>query len=364
MPMQRRDFLKAMLATAAITSAPAKLFAQAEQAGQAGQAGQGGMAGQGAQFAAGPSFGTRYSVVDCHLHYLDFLQKSDGLGSLVAAMDACGVTQAVLFGMPMMKQWDASSRKKPAYYLSNDSRCYHYSATDYLMLKHLRDAPAEQRNRFLPFVCGVNVNDRNAADLLQGLLREFPGQIRGIGELMSRHDDLTALTYGEPPRADHPALLDIYDLAAENGLPVMLHHNISGANIDEPLYMEEMENALAHNRKTKIIWAHVGISRRVELSSLLETADGLLKRHSNLHFDISWIVFENYIAKNAESLGAWAALIEKRKNRFLLGTDVVGHWAKYSYHVTKYYPLLDKLSPDAANRLCRENILRLAGGLA
>jgi hypothetical protein len=69
----------------------------------------------------------------------------------------------------------------------------------------------------------------------------YPGQIYGIGELMSRHDDLTALTYGEPPRADHPALLAIFDLAAEYNLPVLIHHNISGSNIDNPLYLSEMQ---------------------------------------------------------------------------------------------------------------------------
>ena len=344
--MHRREFLKALLGTVALTAAPSALFAQGEQRALHSE-------------RVGLSPASKYSVVDSHLHYLDFLQETDGLEKLAAVMDTCGVEQAVLFGMPMIKQWDAGMPKRPAYYLSDDSRCYYYSATDYLFLKHLAGVRESVRRRFLPFVCGVNANDRNAAAQLRRLFDEFPGQIVGIGEIMSRHDDLTALTYGEPPRADHPALLRVYDLGAEMDMPVLLHHNIAGAHMDEPLYLGEMENALQHNRKTEIIWAHVGVSRRVELSNLPEIAEGMLRRHPNLSFDISWLVFENYIAKDDASMAVWSALLEKHQDRFLLGTDVVGHWGNYGRNVTKYYSLLDRLSPTAARKVCRENVLRL-----
>lgn len=302
-----------------------------------------------------------YSMVDGHLHYLDFLQETDGLEKLVVAMDTCGVEQAVLFGMAMAKQWDEHASQKPAYYLSNDSRCYYYSGTDHILLHHLSTAPSHIRRRFLPFVSGINPNDRYAASQLRRLLEAYPGQISGIGEIMSRHDDLTALTYGEPPRADHPALLEVYDLGAEQKLPVLIHHNISAANMDSPLYLGEMERALAHNRKTTIIWAHMGISRRVELSNLDTIVPTALENHPNLYFDISWIVFENYIAKDEASLATWANIFEKYQDRFIFGTDVVGHWSKYPANVVKYHVLLDRLSPKAANKLSSENILRLIG---
>lgn len=251
-------------------------------------------------------------------------------------MDQARVRQAVLFGMPMIKQWDASAPKKPSYYLSDDARCYHYSGTDYLLLKHLGEAPENIRRRFLPFICGVKADDMNAADLLRRLEGEFPGQIAGIGEIMCRHDDLTALTYGEPPRADHPAMLRVYDLAAEMNMPVLIHQNMAAASMNDPIYLPEMENALRHNRKTKIIWAHVGISRRVDLSNLPEIAADVLKRHANLYFDLSWLVFENYVARDDASLDTWAALLTRHPDRFLIGTDVVGHWKSYVQNITKY----------------------------
>ena len=50
----------------------------------------------------------------------------------------------------------------------------------------------------------IRRNDRFAADHIRQLLRVYPNFSEGISELMSRHDDLTALTYGEPPHIDHP----------------------------------------------------------------------------------------------------------------------------------------------------------------
>lgn len=299
------------------------------------------------------------AMVDGHLHYLDFLQGSDGFEPLVAKMDACGVQKAVIFGMAMAKQWDANAPAAPTYYLSNDSRCYYYSGTDHLLLKALESQPEAVRNRFYPFICGVNPNDLYAADQLRTLLELYPGLIYGIGELMSRHDDLTALTYGEPPRADHPALLRVYDLAAEYDIPVLIHHNISGSYNPDPLYLQEMRNALAHNRDAVIIWAHVGVSRRVTVENLPAIADAMLVENANLYFDISWVVYDDFIAKDDASLVEWAALIEKHPTRFILGTDKVGHWDTYPEEINKYAPLIALLGEETAQNLCRDNILRL-----
>ncbi len=304
--------------------------------------------------AEAPSEGAFF---DSHLHYLDFIQESDGFEKLVQKMDECHVEKAVIFGMAMAKQWDANMPEAPAYYLSNDSRTYYYSGTDHLLLNALRAQPESIRSRFYPFVCGVNPNDMYAADQIRKLLEMYPGEIFGIGELMSRHDDLTALTYGEPPRADHPAFLRIFDLAAEYDIPVLIHHNISTSYEARPLYLQEMRNALAHNRDARIIWAHVGISRRVEVADLLSITENMLAENPNLFYDISWVVYDDYIAKDEQSLAEWAALIEKYPNRFMIGSDKVGHWDTYPNEITKYEPLLRLLSPETAQALRYDNIM-------
>lgn len=309
----------------------------------------------------------KYEIVDSHLHFLDFTQDSDGFPSLVKAMDQCGVSEAVVFGMPMVKKWDYLMREKPAYYMSNDSRCYYYSGTDYILAHELLSQPQEVQKRFHPFCCGFDCTDKYAATQIERLLKMYPDFWCGIGELMSRHDDLTALTYGEGIHMDSPAFRMIYDLAADYDLPVLVHHNISPQNADKPLYEEELIRALAHNRKCKIIWAHVGVSRRIVMEDLLIIAGRLLHDNPNLYVDISWIFFENYVRGdlmrglvNTDIFAdMWTALIEKYPDRFMIGSDKVGHWADYPHEISKYYMLLDKLRPETAEKLCRKNALSL-----
>ena len=166
---------------------------------------------------------------------------------------------------------------------------------------------------------------------------------------------------------DSPAFKMIYDLAADYDLPVLVHHNISPQNSDKPLYEDELIRALEHNRKCKIIWAHVGVSRRIVMDDLLILAGQLLHDNPNLYVDISWIFFENYVRGdlmrgnvNTDIFAdMWAALIEKYPDRFMIGSDKVGHWADYPHEIEKYYMLLDKLKPETAEKLCRKNALSL-----
>ncbi|MCR5108405.1 MAG: amidohydrolase family protein [Lachnospiraceae bacterium] len=313
-----------------------------------------------------PTEKIRYDIIDNHLHYCDFLEQSDGFPALCEAMDMAGVSKSVIFGMGIAKQWDSSMPVAPSYYLSNDSRCYYYSATDFLVAEDLLAQPKEIRDRFYPFCCGFNCNDRFAADHIERLLSLYPKFWNGIGEIMSRHDDLTALTYGEPPHIDGEGFLGIFDLAASKGLPVLVHHNVTAQSTEDILYLDELYRALEYNRDCKIIWAHVGISRRVEVKALTKIADELLSKNKNLWIDISWLVYDYYFLDafpdnfyDGDSLNDWVKLLEKYPDRFLLGTDKVGHWATYPAEVIKYYKLLDKLKPETAKLLCKDNLLSL-----
>src|SRR5580692_327083 len=59
----------------------------------------------------------KYRAADCHLHLVDFLQRTDGIRAAMAAMDKCGVEDAVVSGMPVVKQWPEDDRTRPEYYL-------------------------------------------------------------------------------------------------------------------------------------------------------------------------------------------------------------------------------------------------------
>ncbi|MBQ7516311.1 MAG: amidohydrolase family protein [Schwartzia sp.] len=369
--VSRRDFLKLAAVTAAGAVAgfsPGTARAGEERPGSAYTSHRPGSPGATDRKIKiqPPKEKPRYDILDAHLHFTDFLQNSDGFPALCDAMDMSGVPAAVIFGMGMAKQWDDTMDEPPHYYLSNDSRCYYYSATDFLVAEELLAQPPEIRERFYPFCCGFNGNDRFAADHVEQVLRLYPKFWQGIGEIMSRHDDLTALTYGEAPHMDSPGFQGIYDLAATRGLPVLVHHNVTAQNTERILYLDELKRALAYNRNCNIIWAHVGISRRVEIKGLTTIADDLLRENKNLWVDISWVVYDYYFLDHfptnyydGNNLDDWVTLIERYPDRFLIGTDKVGHWETYPAEVVKYYTLLDKLRPATVDMICQENALSL-----
>jgi len=299
----------------------------------------------------------KYHLSDCHLHLVDFLQRTDGIKVVLEAMNKAGVDHTMICGMPLVKQWAMSEHEQPQYYLDDDARCYWYSATDALVARELSKLNDEDRQRFHPFICGFNSADRNAVDHVRRMIEWYPGLWQGIGEIMTRHDDLTALTYGDPAHADAPSLDPIYDLAAEHDMPVSVHSDVSSVWRRQPIYISEIENAVARHPKTRFIWCHAGISRRIIVPTLTDDLRRLLKTYPNLWIDIAWVVFENCITKDGKPVPAWMDLIEEFPDRFLIGSDKVGKFTDYPPEMQKYYVLLDALKPETAKKIARDNFL-------
>jgi len=301
----------------------------------------------------------KYQVTDAHLHYVDFLQNSDGMKNLLSAMDSAGVENAMLNGLAVVKKWNAVDRTQPLYYLSDDSRSYWYSATDIVVAKAVLSLPKSQQKRFHPFISGFNPTDRNAVDHLERMIEWYPNLWHGIGEILTRHDDLTALTYGEQARANHIALDAVYEFASKHDMPVTVHSDISSVWIKEPLYLHEMEEAIKKHPKTRFIWAHAGMSRRMSVPSLISVLRRMLKTYPNLSFDISWVVYPNEIAPDGKPKKEWIALVEEFPTKFMIGTDAIGHFSKYKKTISSYYVFLDALSPKTAKLVARDNFLNI-----
>ena len=298
--------------------------------------------------------------VDAHLHYVDFMQQSDGSEAMLAAMDKAGVEDAWLFGLPVVKKWQQDAPRRPRYYLGDEAPLYYYSATDDIVAGAVRDLPEDQRRRLAPFISGFNPTDMNAARHVEALIERYPGLWRGIGEVITRHDDLTALTAGETARANHPALMKVYRLAGRHDLPVLLHSNLTSLREETPIYLGELEDALRSNPDTRFVLAHAGTSGGVEkrqapLATLNEIIRALLERYDNLYVDLSWSVREHYLIKDGEPRAAWVALIEDHPDRFVLGSDVVGHFDSIGAILGEYRPLLDALPKPVADKLRAEN---------
>jgi hypothetical protein len=272
--------------------------------------------------------------------------------------------------MPFIKKWSEDESFRSAYYLDSSSRVVPARDTDYhlaLAIEDFRltggDTAQEQLERLHPCVSGFDSTDLGAVDMIVKRMKEFPGLFKCIGEVLLRHDDLTNLTTGERPRANHPALFRVYDFAGEHGIPVSVHHNIAPVSPDdtfkEPLYLPELLDSFNEFPDTTFIWCHAGISRRIHVENLTDHIDGVLATHSkHVFIDLSWVVFPDYILRDLDS---WASLIHKYPRNFVIGSDSVGSFGDYTDQIRIYGPLFDAVSDSSLiEQLSSRNFLRIS----
>ncbi|MDU9389371.1 amidohydrolase family protein [Pseudomonas sp. zfem002] len=304
-----------------------------------------------------------YHYSDAHLHYVDFFQESEGMPALLEAMDKARVDQAMISGIPVAKKWHEDEPKRPRYYAGDDADAYWYSATDLYVAAALEKLAPQQRRRFHPFLSGFNPVDKNAVTHIERMLELYPGLWQGIGEVFTRHDDLTALTSGDTPRANNEAMTRIYHLAAEQDLPVLLHSNITSKRERNPLYLAEIEEPLRNHPHTRFIWAHAGSSMEIhrhqtQMDFLLPTLERLLEDYPNLYVDLSWSVLQPYLLDDqGKPRAEWLALVKRFPERFMLGSDVVGRFSSLGEQLHGFDPFLDALPEDVARKVARENFL-------
>jgi predicted TIM-barrel fold metal-dependent hydrolase len=221
------------------------------------------------------------------------------------------------------------------------------------------DLPKNRQSRLHPFTCGFNSADRNAVDHVERMLALYPNLWQGIGEVFLRHDDLTALTYGDAPRATSTAFGRLLDVAAAHNLPVLVHSNIGPAWLEKPDYLGEIESAIRAHPSTRMIWAHAGISRRIIIADHTNILRGMLRQYSNLTVDLSWVIFEQEIAPGGVLDRKWVSLIEEYPGRFVIGSDNSGVFDQYKPALQRYYLLLDALKPETARKVAHDNFLAL-----
>lgn len=355
----------------------------------------------------------RIPIADAHFHLLDFLQNSAYLDPesgeevppiaarslphfqshhrlklFLRKMDEANVSHAMVSGMPFVKKWSEDVPIRSKYYLDSGSRVIRARDTDYVVaLSFVAFQVAEPQRyeqefpRLAPFICGFNETDLGAVDMIAKRITEFPGLWKGIGEVMSHHDDLTNLTTGERPRANHPAMFRIFDFAGKFGLPVSIHHNMGPISPDgsprPALYLGEILEAFEEFPQTTFIYAHAGISRRVVIEDLTGILDRyvLTPHQTHVLIDLSWVVFEDYLlAKDCDGdvkhnpvsgepliRQEWIDLIERFPGNFLLGSDKVGDFNgnKYTKEIRKFDPLLRQLTPEVAKKVASLNWLRI-----
>jgi predicted TIM-barrel fold metal-dependent hydrolase len=300
------------------------------------------------------------SVIDAHLHFVDFIQDSDGMKGLLAAMDAGRVSKAVVFGLPLKKKWESTEKRPPHYYLDDNSRCYYFHPTDEIVAEAYLGLPPAARRRFAPLACGFNATDMYAARDLERVLDKHSFW-RGVGEVLCRHDDLTNMTNEETARANHPAMFKVYELCAARDLPVLLHQNSTSVSIhDEYEHLHELEEAVGAFPGTRFVWAHCGVSRRVSHKNYQAMVTGLLERYPNLTVDISWVAFDDVVCVPVlEPKKHWVETIERFPDRFCLGSDLCGHFDHLGQAMARYNGLLRSLTPRTRRLVASGNAERI-----
>ncbi len=298
-------------------------------------------------------------VIDAHLHFVDFIQDTDGIERLLKAMDGGNVRKVVVFGLPVKKKWEVFEKKPPHYYLDDNSPCYYFNQTDEILADQLQKRSGAEHKRLAPLICGFNPTDKYAVRDVERMLGKYPFW-RGVGEVLCRHDDLTNLTHEETARVNHPALFEIYELCAARRLPVLVHQNSTSVSIhDEYEHLHELEEILDKFPKTEIVWAHCGMSRRVFHKNYHDMVPLLLDKYPNLFVDISWVVYDDVVCLNLEPKRHWIKTIQNYADRFMLGSDLCGHFDHLGKTLARYNRLLEALNPEAQQLLAWKNADRL-----
>lgn len=306
--------------------------------------------------------GSKRRMIDAHLHVVNFIQETPGGEALIRSMDRANVDKAVIFGIPVAKTWTEYDREPPDYYLANDAPCYYYAYTDVIVAEMVRALPAAKQQRIYPLMCGFNPVDRYAIRHVERLYAQYPDVWSGIGELLLRHDDLTAFTFGENARANHRALYPVYEFAGHYDLPVLLHQNVTAVTKgDHPVYLFELEEAVREFPRTRFIFAHCGMSRRVNAPFYPQMIERLLDQYPNLFVDYSWVIFDVAVCPNGEPGPTWLTLTERHSDRICLGSDLVTKFERIGPELQRYDVFLDRLSDKACANLCRLTAERIYG---
>ncbi len=312
---------------------------------------------------------TDIKVIDMHMHFVDFRQNSEGYESLLRSMKRGNISKNIIFGLPVKKKWEFFEPLEPHYYLGDNSRCTYYNATDEVVASGFLKLNKKQKMTIAPTLCGFDPTDMTCIDYIEMMFEKY-SIWRGIGELLLRHDDLTNLTQGEVARANHPALNRVYTFCAKKRIPVCLHQNstcvassLSNLYKNDYEYLHELTESVERFQDTTFVWAHCGVSRRVQHPKYHEMINGLLSKYHNLHVDLSWEVYDSTICdpgivareNKYQPKQEWIDLIEEHQDRIMIGSDLCGHFDSHGKTMARYNSLLKKLSDEAAQKVASGN---------
>ncbi len=206
----------------------------------------------------------------------------------------------------------------------------------------------------------------------------------GFGEMTAEHFSMKKDHPYEAAPPDHPLFLRLADLAAMHGLPIDIHMEAIPEEMPMPSRFQSPPNPkilkaniaafarlLAHNRKAKIIWVHLGWDNTKKRTIALTRK--LLTENANLYMSlrIASGMQERKVVKPTFPLGEngrlkqeWLALLQEFPDRFLIGSDEIikssnNHPSAGSIRST--VGMLEQLPRELKHQIGHENAYRIYG---
>ena len=112
-------------------------------------------------------------------------------------------------------------------------------------------------------ITGFNPTDMYAVDHIRRVLVDVPGSLFRHRRIHDSQGICVVQVSGEVASLTNPALDRILDFAADVGLVVLIHNDITTAlrkESDKPVYLEQMVALLKRHPRTTIVWAHTGLA--------------------------------------------------------------------------------------------------------
>jgi predicted TIM-barrel fold metal-dependent hydrolase len=203
--------------------------------------------------------------------------------------------------------------------------------------------------------------------------------VAGFGEIALEHFSSSASGY-QYAAPDHPLMLTLADIAAQAGIPIVVHMEAVPTPMPLPAGLKSppnppqlhdniaaLERLLNHNTKAKIIWAHVGADYTGHRTP--ELCRQLLERHPNLYMEIKIDPARPGSNSPLRDGGTgpikpeWVSLFKDFPDRFIVGTDQHYGPKDDSLAGPQRWPavvgLLNQLPAEVRSRVALDNVRRL-----
>jgi predicted TIM-barrel fold metal-dependent hydrolase len=305
-------------------------------------------------------------IFDAHVHLFDFFQHSEGMGELLEAMDANGVSHAAITGCPLKKNWSEFEERRAPEPFNDTDVLYYFSLTDFYLRKALEKCAPGDRARFAPLMSGFNPVDKSSPEQITMMLESHASTgWRGLGKIYLRTSEITNLLRSSRATPKIPAWDLIMTSASNEGLPVILQHNASSESTkvykSKFEYIHEIDWCLKKHPSVKVLWVDGGVFCRGDWDGYKEELEKILTENENLYISISP---ETLHLGNNLPREELKSLVEDFPDRFTVGSATMGRFSANNQYTKDWSlikeflggltpPTMAKVSFSNANRFYR-----------